>query len=153
MDLQPRIRAASAAVGPLFVSIGDAEKLATFLSLNPNISPSQIFVEGYDFGIYQRAGFGSLLNSTTVGLKQLQAPNLGGWKRWWNYLTNVVSISPVEKGTSGIPEGVLRLGGTFVIRGDRVVFRHSDSIPGDHPDLEDVMAVVEQDQPPPPPKE
>lgn len=142
MQLQPRIKARNA-VGPLFVSIGTAEKLATFLELNPNVPSSQIFVDNYQFNAYKTAGFGKLGDESDVGDIQMNAPKLGGMGGWWKYMTNVVKLAPIEEGKSGLPEGVLRLGGTFVIDGDDVLYQHSDSVPGDHPDLEAVMAVVE----------
>ena len=54
-----------------------------------------------------------------------------------------MKLSPIEEGKPGLPEGVLRLGGTFVIDGSQVLYQHSDKVPGDHPDLEAVLAVVE----------
>ena len=38
-----------------------------------------------------------------------------------------------------IPEGVLRLGGTFVVSGNDIVYRWSDRLPGDHPDIQQVL--------------
>ena len=35
-------------VGPIFVSIGSPEKLATFLSLNPTVPRDEILVDDYD---------------------------------------------------------------------------------------------------------
>jgi hypothetical protein len=140
--------AAAAAVGLLFVSIGDAEKLQTFLELNPHIPPSLVFVDDYDFEAYTAAGFGSFDDVDKEQLKsvKMKAPNMGGLKKWWQYLTNVMALSPVEKGkeASGIPEGVKRLGGTVVVNGDDIVYKWSDCIPGDTPNVDDVMAIVKR---------
>jgi hypothetical protein len=133
----------------LFISIGDAKKLQTFLELNPNIPPSIVFVDDYDFAAYQAAGFGSLDNVDKDALKsvKIKAPNLGGGlKQWFQYFANVMALSPVEKGKemAGIPAGVKRLGGTVVVRGDDIVYKWSDRIPGDTPNVDNVLAVVQQ---------
>ena len=38
-----------------------------------------------------------------------------------------------------VPEGVLYTGGTFVVQGDNVVYQWTDTIPGNHPVIEDVV--------------
>ena len=104
-----------------------------------------MFVDGYDFDAYNSVGFGSLGESMNISASDVKmtAPELGGFGGWWKYISNVVSLSPVEPGKSGIPEGVKRLGGTFVVKGDDVVYQWNDKVPGDHPDLNDVMKVVQ----------
>lgn len=128
------------------MSIGDEEKLNTFLELNPSVPRSQMFVDGYDFDAYKAVGFGSFGMDQPVDTKDIQmtAPEMGGFGGWWKYLSNVMSLSPVEPGKSGIPEGVKRLGGTFVVKGDDVIYQWNDKVPGDHPYLNDVMKVVEE---------
>ena len=51
------------------------------------------------------------------------------------------SLSPVPEGLKfgEIPEGVLRLGGTFFVDDDAVSFAHADKFPGDHPAIADVL--------------
>ena len=102
-----------------------------------------MFVDGYDFEAYSAVGFGSF-GDNMEGVKDIRitAPEMGGFGGWWKYLSNVMSLSPIEAGQKGIPEGVKRLGGTFVVKGDDVVYQWSDKVPGDHPDLNNVMAVV-----------
>ena len=53
-----------------------------------------------------------------------------------------MELSPVEPGSKEFPEGVKRLGGTFVIDGDDVIYQWNDRIPGDNPDLDDVMQYI-----------
>lgn len=143
-ELQPKIEA-SGATGPIFISIGDEEKLNKFLELNPAVQKDSMFVDGYDFDAYNAVGFGSLGESMDISASDIKmtAPELGGFGGWWKYISNVMSLSPVEPGKSGIPEGVKRLGGTFVVKGDDVVYQWYDKVPGDHPDLNDVMKVVQ----------
>lgn len=38
-----------------------------------------------------------------------------------------------------IPEGVLWTGGTFVVQGDEVIYQWTDTLPGNHPVIEDVI--------------
>jgi|TARA_B100001142_G_scaffold227588_1_gene225698 hypothetical protein len=49
----------------------------------------------------------------------------------------------VKKGEklTGVPEGVLRLGGTFVIDGEDVVYAHRENLPGMSPKIEDVATA------------
>lgn len=147
MQLQSRMNAANAN-GPWLISIGDAEKLDRFLEMNPNIPKSQVFVDDYQFQAYDTAGFTKKFNDDQNGnTPRLTAPDLGGIQGWWKYLTNAIALAPIEKdqptnfGT--IPEGVLRMGGTIVVDGDEIVYQWFDNIPGDHPNLEDVMKIVE----------
>jgi hypothetical protein len=105
-----------------------------------------MFVDDYDFNAYKNVGFGSMKDFQKNDTEQLKlsAPKLGGFGGWWKYLSNVAAISPVEQGKAGIPEGVLRLGGTFVVKGEQLLYLWSDIIPGNTPDLEDVMLFVEK---------
>jgi hypothetical protein len=64
-----------------------------------------------------------------------------------NILAPPVSSSGVECGWGGrcprviqVPTGVLRLGGTFVVRDDRVVYAYADPLPGAHPNVDEVVA-------------
>jgi hypothetical protein len=133
--------------GPFFVSIGDAEKLNKFLELNPYIPKQNAFVDGYSMDAYKKVGFGSFRDVDPEKAKKVKmtAPDLGGAGGWWNYATNVMALSPIEKGVkvSGVPEGVLQLGGTFVVKGDDVVYQWSDTVPGDTPDLTEVLKIMQ----------
>jgi len=136
-------------VGPLFISIGDESKLETFLELNPFIPRENMFVDGYDFTAYKEAGFTRFDEQPKDVVKgvKLDAPNMpGGIKGWGKYIGNVMKLSPVpgDMKFGDIPEGVLRLGGTFVISGDEVVYQWSDRVPGDHPSVEKVSAIARE---------
>lgn len=131
--------------GPIFVSIGDEAKLNKFLDLNPCIPREKAFVDDMvSFDAYNAVGFGRFDEADKDDIRdvKLPAPDMGGFGGWWNYLSNVMSISPVPEGMKmgEFPEGVLRLGGTFVIDGRDVIYQWNDKLPGDHPVPEDVFA-------------
>ncbi len=43
---------------------------------------------------------------------------------------------------TGVPEGVLRLGGTFVLNGNDVLYAQAEELPGMSPEIKDVLALV-----------
>jgi len=118
-----------------------------FLEQNPGVDRDSMFVDDYEFGAYNNVGFGVADFSDKEKMKSvtITAPDLG-FGQWMSYLGNTMKLSPVDKITWGeIPEGVLRLGGTFVVRGDDVKYQWSDRIPGDHPDIEEVLEIAERE--------
>lgn len=135
--------------GPIFISIGDKDKLAAFLEKNPEVPRDQVLVDDYNFDAYKAAGFGKFDDTPKDDAKEamgnMVAPDLG-FKGWWNYLTSVSKVSPIPEDMKfgEVPEGVLRLGGTFVVKGNEVVYRWSDRVPGDHPDIENVLQIAEE---------
>lgn len=129
------------------MSIGDSIKLDKFLEINPFVPRDTIFVDDYGLDAYEAAGFTTSLGlgATLPKNKPLQPPAFNGWGEWWKYLSNVVQISPApsDKVTSQqVLAAVSKLGGTLVVDGENVIYQWKDSIPGDHPDLKDVMAVI-----------
>ena len=134
------------ATGPFFVSIGDKDKLNKFLELNPSVPKEQTFVDDYNLEAYTAAGFNKLeMGSKLPEGVSLKPPAMGGFGGWWNYFKNVVSVSPApsESVTSTqVLESVSRLGGTFIVKGDEVVYQWNDAIPGDTPDLQKVLEAV-----------
>lgn len=117
-----------------------------FLELNPLIPRDRLFVDANEnFTAYKTAGFGNIGDTkvTSERMRTLKAPNLGA-STWWKYLINVNKLSPIPKNLrfGELPEGVLRLGGTFAIDGDTVLFAHADQFPGDHPAITDVLRAV-----------
>jgi hypothetical protein len=134
-------------VGPLFVSIGDEEKLRIFLDKNPFIPTEQAFVEDdmKNFNAYTTAGFGRFDEQSPDIAKQAKLTAPTG-VNWWSYATCVTKISPIPNDLKfgEVPEGVLRLGGTFVIKGDKTLYKWSDRLPGDHPDIKEVLRIAQQ---------
>jgi hypothetical protein len=104
-----------------------------------------MFVDGYDFKVYNKMGFKSFTDQDTELLKEfkLVVPKLS-FRQWFNYAMSFGKVSPIPKDVSfgKVPEGVLRLGGTFVVNGDDIVYQWSDKIPGDHPDIQEVVSVA-----------
>ena len=129
----------------MFVSIGDAEKLQTFLEANPAVPSDAMFVDDYSFGAYEAVGFKSFteMDKDVVKGVTLGAPNLS-FRQWMKYFGNVMRVSPVpdDMKFGEIPEGTLKLGGTFVVKGDEVIYQWSDRLPGDHPDIQEVLDVA-----------
>jgi hypothetical protein len=124
------------------------------------LSPDQVFVDGYDRSVYGAVGFGTFANPVDPdrareAAKRLRAPDLGGLMGWINYLGSAAALAPIPpapaqeggRGTfslmPGVPEGVLQLGGTLVVQGNEILFQHSDAVPGDTPDLAEVLRVLE----------
>lgn len=110
----------------------------------------QAFVDGYSFDAYKAAGFGRADEQDTgaarEAMQHMRKPELeGGIRGWWDYLTSLPKVSPFEPKDlkfGEIPEGVLRLGGTFVVQGDRILYRWSDRLPGDYPNIEEVWKIA-----------
>mmetsp|Transcript_45592 Transcript_45592/g.87184 ORF Transcript_45592/g.87184 Transcript_45592/m.87184 type:complete len:145 (+) Transcript_45592:459-893(+) len=129
--------------GPIFISLGKHEKLQKFLELNPKINGEFAFVdESPTFEAYNAVGFGKILDENfNPNLSSMKVPGLNT-SQWIEYAKNVVGLSPVdlENIKAEVPEGTARLGGTFVIDGDEVLYAWSDSVPWDTPSVEDVLA-------------
>lgn len=100
-------------------------------------------MDDYNMQAYDGAGLGNMeLGQDMPKDLKMSAPDIGGPRAWWKYMTNVMDLSPIPEGSKEFPEGVKRLGGTFVIDGDEVVYQWNDRIPGDTPDLDAVMKVI-----------
>lgn len=139
--------------GPIFISVAPSEtaveKMGKFLDLNPLVPRRSLFVDDSpSFDAYTKAGFEKIGESKQKpDMAKLKAPRMGGARGWWRYLTNVANLSPVPSDLKfgEVPEGVLRLGGTFVIDGEEVLFAHADTFPGDHPAIADVLRAARID--------
>jgi len=120
------------------------------LEKNPYIPRENVLVDDYSFDVYKAAGFGRFdevdKEVAKEATKNMGAPEIGGWKGAWNYATSVGKLSPIPKDMKfgEIPEGVLRLGGTFVVNGNEIVYRWSDRLPGDHPNIAQVYEIAQE---------
>jgi len=128
------------------VSIGDADKLNTFLNANDWMDRDRMFVDDYSFDAYRAAGFGRFdqVDKEAVKNVKMTAPELGGFGEWMNYFSIVGKVSPVPKDLKfgEVPEGVLWTGGTFVIQDNSVLYQWTDTVPGNHPIIEDIVEIA-----------
>ena len=128
-----------------FVSVSPtAEKLRKFLELNPNVPEERIFVDNSKtFEAYKAVGFGKLTDADASTKPKMKPPGFSV-KEWWKYITNVIALSPIDPNEklTGPPEGVLRLGGTFVLSGNDIAYAWADALPGAHPEPEDVLKAA-----------
>lgn len=136
--------------GPIFVSIGDKDRLNAFLLTNPEIAAENFFVDGYDFEAYKKAGFGRFdekPKEITDNVKPKPA-KLGGIQGWWTFLTNFMQLAPVTPDMKFpenlTPEGLFWVGGTIVIKGDEIVYRWDDRISGDHPEASEIVEIAKK---------
>jgi len=131
--------------GPIFISIGDADKLNSFLDVNTFIPKEQMFVDDYSFDAYKAVGFSRFDEADKEAVKNIKmtAPDLG-FSGWMDYFSTVGKVSPVPKDLKfgDFPEGVLWTGGTFVIQGNNVLYQWSDTVPGNHPVIEDIVKIA-----------
>jgi len=141
MDVAPSMQKAGIA-GPIFISIGDeeGEKLSLFLEKNPRIPKSTILTDNYAFNAYKAMGFGKIGDDKEAmkGAK-MKAPE---GVNMWSYMSVAGKLAPIPKSLKfgQIPEGVLYLGGTFAIDGNRFAYTRFDPVPGDHPDPAQVLS-------------
>ena len=84
--------------GPIFISIGDADKLNAFLDANDWMDRDQMFVDDYSFDAYRAAGFGRFDQVDKEAVKNIKmtAPALK-FGEWMNYFSVVGKVSPVPK--------------------------------------------------------
>ncbi len=84
--------------GPIFISIGDADKLNTFLGSNDWMGRDQMYVDDYSFDAYRAAGFGRFDQVDKEAVKNIKmtAPDLK-LGEWFNYFSIVGKVSPVPK--------------------------------------------------------
>lgn len=132
--------------GPLFISVGRSEQLATFLDIQPELGGAMALIDDTPtFEAYRAAGFNYLLGDKPLDgppdMKPLTRMAAG---KWWAYIRNVAGLSPIPKDMKfgELPQGVKVLGGTYAIDGDDITFAHMDAVPGATPDIEEVCVAV-----------
>ena len=136
-------------VGPIYVSIGDPDRLNGFLEKHPYIPRDTMFVDGYDFSAYKEAGFGRFDEKPKEITDKAEAKPLrfGGLGGWWTFLSNFMQLAPVTEDMKFpemfTPPGLFWVGGTFVVRGDDIIYRWDDRISGDHPEASEVLAIAQ----------
>jgi hypothetical protein len=113
--------------------------------MNPTIPRDKIFVDDLTFPAYDALGFGKfgLDKEHRRYANRVQFPKINNIFKWWQYVTSIPIIGPFQEGEYGIPEGGLKLGGTFIVKGDDIVYEWRDKLPGDLPNPSDVLAEME----------
>lgn len=130
--------------GPVFISIGDSDKINLFLEKNPRVPRDLLLVDDFSMQAYKTAGFkliGQEASKLVTEKRKIKNPNFG-FKKWKDYLTSVKDLAPVEKGSMKFPDTVLMNGGTFAIDGSNIVYKYSDAVPGDYPDPNEVLRTL-----------
>jgi len=135
--------------GPVFVSIGDSAKLTQFLELNSKLNKNSCFVDNTPtFDAYEAAGFTALESlARPEGAPELniKKPNFP-FGDWIKYFANIMKLSTLQDGEKlsfkSLPKSTLRVGGTFVIEDENILYAWADSAPGDHPEIEDVLQAA-----------
>lgn len=129
-------------MGPVFISIGDSDQINLFLDKNPRVPRGMLLADDYAMNAYRAAGFSTIgydARKLVTEKRTMKMPKFS-FSRQMDYLFNAAALAPVAKGPMRFPEGVLMNGGTFGVRGDRIVYAYSDAVPGDHPNPADVIA-------------
>ena len=135
--------------GPIFVSIGDQQRLNAFLDKNPNIPRENMFVDGYDFAAYKQAGFGRFDEKPKEATESaIQKPVKLGLEGWWTFLTSFAPLAPVTEDMKFpemfTPEGLFWVGGTLVVRGNDIAYRWDDRTSGDQPEAAEVLSIAKE---------
>lgn len=114
------------------------------------MAKEQMYVDDYAFNAYKAVGFQRFDQADkevvkSVDMGKYSAPNLG-FGEWMTYLSNVAKVSPIppDMKFGEVPEGVLWTGGTFVIKGSEVVYQWTDTVPGNHPDVSQVVDIAKE---------
>lgn len=117
------------------------------MDANDWMNREQMFVDDYNFDAYKAAGFSRFDQVDKEAVKNIKmtAPDLG-WKGWLSYFSNVGKVSPIPKDMKfgEVPEGVLWTGGTFVVQGNEVIYQWTDTVPGNHPDVNVVVDIAKE---------
>ena len=134
----------------VMLSIGDVEKLNQFLDANPEVTRDLMYVDAseYKFDAYNDAGLALIGDNeaqSAEAAKDMKPPGFTTGQ-WWTYLTSVMKLSPVPKDMKfgEIPEGVKRLGGSFVVENGKITAAWIDPLPGSYPEPAEVLRTVEK---------
>ena len=130
---------------------------------------SLVLVDGYSFNAYNKVGLTNIGDDPKLALKgvlRFHLPELDSnqWKRYFSSVADLAPFDPKEESEWKfwkIPEGVTRLGGTFAIDGNnvvygknRLIFSHrlffsnyidkgfEEGVPGDTPKPDDVITEL-----------
>jgi len=106
-------------------------------------------VDDYNHELYKQLGFSRFdeLNkddTNKINAKKLISFFSLGIPSLFNYATRFGDMVPIEGSVdwNNLPESGLRNGGTVVVKGDDIIYQHSDLIPSDVPNVADVVEIA-----------
>ena len=106
-------------------------------------------VDDYNHELYKQLGFSrfdelSKDEATKINATKLISFSGLGIPSLFNYATRFGDMVPIEGSVdwNNLPESGLRNGGTVVVKGDDVIYQHSDLIPSDVPNVADVVEIA-----------
>lgn len=105
-------------VGPIFIGFGDKGMLRSFLDWSPHLDRDRTFMDGFDLKAYNAAGVKTLLDDEDQ-LLQAQRELQG-----FRYMMRVPR--EVKKG-SNTGLDWMQLGATFVVSGNEILYRSTDT--------------------------
>mmetsp|Transcript_15585 Transcript_15585/g.39628 ORF Transcript_15585/g.39628 Transcript_15585/m.39628 type:complete len:101 (-) Transcript_15585:43-345(-) len=98
-----------------------------------------MFADNSDtFEAYAAANFGKIGENGPPSKMDLKPPE---GVNWFKYISNVGKLTTIKKWNE-VPESVLKLGGTFILDGDTVTYGWADEIPGDYPDVAELLKAA-----------
>lgn len=113
-----------------------------FLENNPTIEDSQIFVDKPTFEAYNTMGIGIIfqdLEKTKKGGMNFKLPKLS-FDQWKDYLKSINQLT--DPNVVRTKEVVTRLGATYAIDGEDIVYSYEEGVPGDNPNPLSVLEIL-----------
>eukprot|EP00747_Dinoflagellata_sp_TGD_P190118 gnl/TRDRNA2_/TRDRNA2_51309_c0_seq1.p2 gnl/TRDRNA2_/TRDRNA2_51309_c0~~gnl/TRDRNA2_/TRDRNA2_51309_c0_seq1.p2 ORF type:complete len:129 (-),score=31.01 gnl/TRDRNA2_/TRDRNA2_51309_c0_seq1:274-660(-) len=118
-----------------------------------------MFIDDFrSMNAYNAVGFKRSFMQTFFDTEELWKLNLTTYAssplspgQWLSWMRDFTKMAPFEKNTrlgmknfTLLPDGGLRLGGTFVVKGNDVIYQWNDLMPGDHPNIEEVLSIAKE---------
>jgi len=123
----------------LYVAAGRSDQLRTFTDGVPELRGLTLVDPTPKHEAYLQAGFnflmGEKLPSSSTGFKP---PLSMGPGRWLSWLASTPKLMPINPADSQFR----LLGGTYAIDGNTVLFSRMDNVPGDFPDVDEVLKTL-----------
>mmetsp|Transcript_63422 Transcript_63422/g.178487 ORF Transcript_63422/g.178487 Transcript_63422/m.178487 type:complete len:273 (+) Transcript_63422:89-907(+) len=104
--------------GPIFIGFGDKGMLRSFLDWSPHLDRDQTFMDGFDLKAYEAAGVKTIVDDEDQ-LLQAQRELQG-----FRYMLRVPQ--ELKRGTHTDLDW-MQLGATFVVSGDEILYRSTDT--------------------------
>ena len=131
--------------GPIFVSIGDSEQLATFLENNPKIPTQSILVDNLGLKAYKSLGFekiGENPKNAIKGTLNMKMPTNINFKEYLKTVQNDFNSRSKNDFKERVPS-LAQLGGTIAVNKNNIVFFYEEGVPGDNANPLEVLKSLE----------